>query len=167
MGWAPITCLVLCNDFSKTSRPTDTEYTNTSEINIPKVNFQDVGAAYSKGSQARIFCRKQSCMGHMVWLKGRREKKILPKVRVLNLRETTGRYPAWECHDLGQYGNQIRGEHTLLLEFPSRSLVRQWEQQRNHPTSPSAPVRKKYISKNWPLILVLSRLNWPGSWFSS
>lgn len=41
---------------------------------------------------------KQSCLWHRIWLKGRREKKILPTVRVLNLRETTRRYPAWECH---------------------------------------------------------------------
>lgn len=41
---------------------------------------------------------------------GRSHKKLLQTVRVLNLRGATRRFPVGECHDLGQYGNQIRGK---------------------------------------------------------
>lgn len=53
-GWStyhvPGTMQWLLRDYGLTG-PTDIEYTNISEINVPNVDFQDVRAAYSKGSQ--------------------------------------------------------------------------------------------------------------------
>lgn len=88
---------------------------------------------------------EESCLWCTIWLRGRREEKIWPTVRVLNLRENTGMYPAWECRGGRQYGNQIRGERRLLLEFPSRRLFRPWEQWQRRSTSVTRGRAKKLL----------------------